>query len=66
MGPTDELAASVAGAGTVIASTHLLFLSPFLMFLSPLDLFAQATQQGNGWTLVKTTATTLDQQQTTP
>jgi hypothetical protein len=36
------------------------------MFLSPLDLFAQATQQGNGWTLVKTTATTLDQQQTTP
>jgi hypothetical protein len=36
----------------------LLFRSPFLMFLSLLDVVAQATQQGNGWTLVKTIATT--------
>jgi hypothetical protein len=42
----------------VFAERHLLFLPPFLMFLSPLDLFTQATQQGDGWTLVKTIAKT--------
>jgi len=47
-------------------SAQLHFGPSFLMFVSPLDLFAQATQQGNGWTLVKTTATTLDHRQTTP
>jgi hypothetical protein len=28
------------------------------MFLSQLDLFSQAARQGDGWTLVNTTATT--------
>jgi hypothetical protein len=41
-----------------LAERRLLFFSPFLMFVSPLDLFPQATQQGDGWTLVKTIATT--------
>jgi len=42
-------------------SSRLLFRAPFLMFMSQLDHFPQATQQGNGWMLAKTTATILSQ-----
>ncbi len=49
---------SISSANEKYPDCHLLFRSPFLMFLSLVDLFTQATRQGNGWTLAKTTATT--------
>ena len=56
----EHLAASSRVSLTIkaIPERQLHFRSPFLMFLSPLNLFTQATQQGDGWTLVKTIATT--------
>ena len=46
--------------------SRLIFWRAFLMFLSLVDLFPQATQQGDGWTLVKTIAKTRKLYRITP